>query len=317
MARQKNKIFMFLFSLIPGAGQMYMGFMKQGLSLMTIFATLCAVGIWLDIKPLLFFAPIILLYSFFDATNKNSMDPEAFKKLEDHYLWGDDWMDWSESFKDSISRRDGKKAMGTVMYIVAACMIWSVVKYFADIIYGPTSLPGAVIAKIPVAVVAIFILWAGRKLMKSASDEEKRFYRGMPYPYAQSMGIHMNGERMPNPWERVWSDPQRVQHPEKEPVRETVVTEETAAAQEKTEKAKVELRKENAAKDAVKTQEENAEAAQESKTQTVAEEAKIIEENAESEKKTEITETVETVEAEDVVEEVKEAENAAEEAKES
>lgn len=70
---------MFLFSLIPGAGQMYMGFMKQGLSLMTIFATLCAVGIWLDIKPLLFFAPIILLYSFFDATNKNSMDAEAFK----------------------------------------------------------------------------------------------------------------------------------------------------------------------------------------------------------------------------------------------
>lgn len=44
MARQKNKILMFLFSLIPGAGQMYMGFMKQGLSLMTIFATLCAVG---------------------------------------------------------------------------------------------------------------------------------------------------------------------------------------------------------------------------------------------------------------------------------
>ena len=48
MARQKNKILMFLFSLIPGAGQMYMGFMKQGLSLMTIFATLCAVGIWLE-----------------------------------------------------------------------------------------------------------------------------------------------------------------------------------------------------------------------------------------------------------------------------
>jgi hypothetical protein len=198
------------------------------------------VGIWLDIKPLLFFAPIILLYSFFDATNKNSMDAEAFKKLEDHYLWGDDWMEWSEGLKDSISRRDGKKAMGTVLYIVAACMIWSVVKYFADIIYGPTSLPGAVIAKIPVAVVAVFVLWAGRKLMKSASDEEKRFYRGMPYPYAQSMGIHMNGERMPNPWERVWSDPQRMQHPEQEPVRETVV-EEAAAAQETAEKAKVEL----------------------------------------------------------------------------
>ena len=29
MARQKNKLLMFLFALIPGAGQMYMGFMKQ------------------------------------------------------------------------------------------------------------------------------------------------------------------------------------------------------------------------------------------------------------------------------------------------
>ena len=47
----------------------------------------------------------------------------------------------------------------------------------------------------------------------------------------------MNGERMPNPWERVWSDPQRMQHPEQEPVRETVV-EEAAAAQETAEKQK-------------------------------------------------------------------------------
>ena len=236
-----------------------------------------------------------LLYSFFDATNKNSMDAEAFKKLEDHYLWGDDWMDWSEGLKDSISRRDGKKAMGTVLYIVAACMIWSVVKYFADIIYGPTSLPGAVIAKIPVAVVAVFVLWAGRKLMKSASDEEKRFYRGMPYPYAQSMGIHMNGERMPNPWERVWSDPQRMQHPEQEPVRETVV-------EEAAEKAKVELRKENETKEVVKPQEEKAETAQENETQTGTEETDVVEEVTEAEKEREIKETLETMEAEAAVE---------------
>ena len=229
------------------------------------------------------------------------MDAEAFKKLEDHYLWGDDWMDWSEGLKDSISRRDGKKAMGTVLYIVAACMIWSVVKYFADIIYGPTSLPGAVIAKIPVAVVAVFVLWAGRKLMKSASDEEKRFYRGMPYPYAQSMGIHMNGERMPNPWERVWSDPQRMQHPEQEPVRETVV-EEAAAAQETAEKAKVELRKENETKEVVKAQEEKAETAQENETQTGTEETDVVEEVAEAEKEREIKETLETMEAEAAVE---------------
>ena len=137
--------------------------------------------------------------------------------------------------------------------------------------------------------------------MKSASDEEKRFYRGMPYPYAQSMGIHMNGERMPNPWERVWSDPQRMQHPEQEPIRETVV-EEAAAAQETAEKAKVELRKENETKEVVKPQEEKAETAPESETQTGTEEIDVVEEVAEAEKEREIKETLETMEAEAAVE---------------
>ena len=247
---------MFLFALIPGAGQMYMGFMKQGLSLMTLFAALCATGIWLDLRPLLFFAPIILLYSFFDATNKNAMDTEAFQKLEDHYLWGDDWTDFGEGIKESISRRDGKKAMGTVMYVVAACMVWSAVKYFADIIYGPSSLPGAVIAKIPVIVVAVFIFWLGHKLMKSASEEEKRFYGGMPYPYINNPAIHMHGERMPNPWERVFREPdRRMSPPEYREEQSTPLKEEVAAAKTEpetktetektsTENSKVELKKE-------------------------------------------------------------------------
>lgn len=255
MARQKNKLLMFLFALIPGAGQMYMGFMKQGLSLMTLFAALCATGIWLDLRPLLFFAPIILLYSFFDATNKNAMDTEAFQKLEDHYLWGDDWTDFGEGIKESISRRDGKKAMGTVMYVVAACMVWSAVKYFADIIYGPSSLPGAVIAKIPVIVVAMFIFWLGHKLMKSASEEEKRFYGGMPYPYINNPAIHMHGERMPNPWERVFREPdRRMSPPEYREEQSTLLKEEVAAAKTEpetktetektsTENSKVELKR--------------------------------------------------------------------------
>ena len=111
----------------------------------------------------------------------------------------------------------------------------------------------------------------------------------------------MNGERMPNPWERVWSDPQRMQHPEQEPVRETVV-EEAAAAQETAEKAKVELRKENETKEVVKPQEEKAETAQENETQTVTEETDVVEEVAEAEKEREIKETLETMEAEAAVE---------------
>lgn len=303
MARQKNKLLMFLFALIPGAGQMYMGFMKQGLSLMTLFSALCAVGIWLDLKPLLFFAPIILLYSFFDATNKNAMDTEAFRKLEDHYLWGDDWMDFGEGIKESISRRDGKKAMGTVMYVVAACMVWSAVKYFADILYGPSSLPGAVIAKIPVIVVAVFIFWLGHKLMKSASEDEKRFYGGMPYPYVNNPAIHMNGERIPNPWERVWREPdRRMPPPEYRKEQSTPLREEVAAAKTEAEtktetetgktspeNSKVELKKETPSQKQTeeKEPERNEDKAAEEKKQPERNENDVVEENKQSEIKQE------------------------------
>ena len=37
MQKQKRGFWLFIFSLIPGAGEMYMGFKKQGLSIMLMF----------------------------------------------------------------------------------------------------------------------------------------------------------------------------------------------------------------------------------------------------------------------------------------
>lgn len=37
---KKSGFLRFIFSLIPGAGEMYMGFMKQGVTLMVLFLSL-------------------------------------------------------------------------------------------------------------------------------------------------------------------------------------------------------------------------------------------------------------------------------------
>mgnify|MGYP000143409302 FL=1 len=37
MQKQKRGFLLFISSLIPGAGEMYMGFFKQGISIMTLF----------------------------------------------------------------------------------------------------------------------------------------------------------------------------------------------------------------------------------------------------------------------------------------
>ena len=44
MQKQKHGFWLFIFSLIPGAGEMYMGFKKQGLSIMLLFWGVFAVG---------------------------------------------------------------------------------------------------------------------------------------------------------------------------------------------------------------------------------------------------------------------------------
>ena len=43
MQKQKRGFLLFICSLIPGAGEMYMGFFKQGISIMTLIWALVAI----------------------------------------------------------------------------------------------------------------------------------------------------------------------------------------------------------------------------------------------------------------------------------
>jgi len=58
----------FIFSLLPGAGQMYMGLMKRGLQLMVVFFGIIALDSFLYLEELLlvFLIPI-WFFSFFDS----------------------------------------------------------------------------------------------------------------------------------------------------------------------------------------------------------------------------------------------------------
>lgn len=65
---KKNGILTFLFAFVPGAGQMYQGYMKRGLSLITLFF-LCIMAGMLLLEPLVLTALIVWMYSFFDTFN--------------------------------------------------------------------------------------------------------------------------------------------------------------------------------------------------------------------------------------------------------
>lgn len=122
MKKKKSKFWLFIFSFIPGAGEMYMGFMKMGLSLMMGFMLSIAVTAITNIAVLSVIAITIYIYSFFHAHNISSMDDEAFRELEDTYLFGFDNL---ESVRVRLGGK-GRVITAAVLIIIGIIMMVNV-----------------------------------------------------------------------------------------------------------------------------------------------------------------------------------------------
>lgn len=86
----KNGILTFLFAFCPGAGQMYQGYMKRGLSLITMFCVAFGAGTLLGV--LYVAMPIVWMYSFFDTFNLRAQIG-AGTAPQDDYLVHINWHD--------------------------------------------------------------------------------------------------------------------------------------------------------------------------------------------------------------------------------
>ena len=87
---KKNGILTFLFAFVPGAGQMYQGYMKRGLSLITLFFLCIMAGMLLE--PLALTALIVWMYSFFDTFNLRAQFIAGTAPTDD-YLVHINWKD--------------------------------------------------------------------------------------------------------------------------------------------------------------------------------------------------------------------------------
>ena len=86
MKKQKHGFWVFIFSLIPGAGEMYMGFKKQGISIMLLFWGAIALASITGLGWLAMFLPVIWFYSFFNVHNLKSLSEEEFYSIDDNYI---------------------------------------------------------------------------------------------------------------------------------------------------------------------------------------------------------------------------------------
>ena len=77
MIMQKKGLLLFLCSLIPGAGELYMGFKKRGVSMMAIFWGIVALAC----------VSVVWAYSFFQVHNLKSLPEEVFYLQKDEYAF--------------------------------------------------------------------------------------------------------------------------------------------------------------------------------------------------------------------------------------
>lgn len=128
MTKKKGKFLTFIFSFLPGAGEMYMGFMKMGVSLMSIFFGIIAVGGFFGSSVVMLASVVVWFYSFFHANNLRAMEDEDFYALEDHYLISFDKIVAEAGGKEFISRY--RKVLAVVLLLLGTSIIWNNLSYF-------------------------------------------------------------------------------------------------------------------------------------------------------------------------------------------
>ena len=207
MQKQKRGFWLFIFSLIPGAGEMYMGFKKQGISIMLLFWGVFAVGSCTGMDWLIFLIPIIWFYSFFNVHNLKSLSEEEFYSVEDSYVLH---MDKLLGDVDTLLSHH-RKLTAIILIVFGASILWNnLVDFFYMILPGYLAeVLGSFAYHLPQLVIAVAIIFAGIYILtrkKDALDKEQQKsdpfseeeHYWTPYrPYQQDM---RDSENTDNTW---------------------------------------------------------------------------------------------------------------------
>ena len=168
--KKKSSVFTFFCSFLPGVAEMYMGFMKMGISLMALFFISFMIPAMFNASDVfLFLAFAIWFYGFFHARNLAACEDEAFVLLEDQFIWDE----FTDGKPIKISEKIGRKWIAGILILLGVGILWS---NFRSLIYGliPDALwnqISPIVANIPGTVVAIIIIIIGVRMIHGKKEE--------------------------------------------------------------------------------------------------------------------------------------------------
>ena len=162
MNNQKNRFWTFCFSLIPGAGEMYLGLYKQGISLMVSFIGIMAVSVMMGLAPFALFAVVVWFYSFLHTHNLRAMPLEEFCAVEDDYIWSHLPLNMKWTSK-------ALKVVAILLIVLGVYLVWT--NTFGWMTWYFNGFLGAVLERLPQAAIGVAIIWLGVKLITGKKVE--------------------------------------------------------------------------------------------------------------------------------------------------
>ena len=127
---KKNGILTFLFAFVPGAGQMYQGYMKRGLSLITLFFLCIMAGMLLE--PLVLTALIVWMYSFFDTFDLRAQFIAGTAPADDYLVHFN-----TKDARLTLFFRDSHKLVGWALIALGAMVAYQniIMRVFGDVMW--------------------------------------------------------------------------------------------------------------------------------------------------------------------------------------
>lgn len=171
MIRKRSKFWTFLFSCLPGAGQMLNGFMKAGLSLMGLFFGVAALSAILNIGSLLYILPVIWFYAFFDSINRRFVPDEEFYTQQDEWLFSIDRI-FNRTYPEAL-RRNGGLYLGVGLLLLGVLLLWDTLAGYMSY-FLPVEVMEAIrqINRVlPRLIVGGVIIFIGVKLLMGRREE--------------------------------------------------------------------------------------------------------------------------------------------------
>lgn len=170
MRQKKGKFFTFIFSLLPGAAEMYMGFMKMGFSIMAIFFLSIFIPTVLRTSDaFVLMAFLIWFWGFFHARNLAACNDETFQDLPDEFIWES----FAQNRKIEISNPTLRKWGAGILIFFGVVILW---QNISSIIYSliPEYLWNYLapwVDRVPQIAIAILIIIIGVKMIMGKKEE--------------------------------------------------------------------------------------------------------------------------------------------------